>query len=128
MECTTNFVQGFPNFVCDRKAYVLVEPSFTEDAAVQQNVLQLQVIGCIQVLRSSNKFFREFLIFNMLKSIMRGSRRVHNSFVILRFLSPAQVHTTCDVTENKDNSTGQGRHLQGVLSIGTTLTVNWNII
>ena len=55
--------------------------------------------------------------------IMRGSRRVHNSFVILRFLSPALVHTTCGVTENKHNSTRQGLHSQGVLSIGTTLIV-----
>ena len=59
---------------------------------------------------------------------MRRSRQVYNSFVILRFLSPAPVHTTLDMTENMDKSIGQGPHSQGVLSIGTTLIVYWNII
>ena len=32
IDCTTNFVQGFPNFVCEREAYVFTEPLFTDDA------------------------------------------------------------------------------------------------
>ena len=40
MDCTTNFVQEFPNFVCDGEAYVLADPLFTDGAAVQHNILQ----------------------------------------------------------------------------------------